>query len=376
MNKKVIVAGHICLDATPVFMDSGIPFADLLLPGKMLHVGKADIHTGGCVANTGLAMKKLGANVSLMGKVGNDHFGKIVKEILEEYNASEGLVMDSESSTSYSIVLAPPGVDRIFLHNPGANDTFVNDDVDEESLDKADLLHFGYPPLMKKMYENGGCQLEKLMCRAKKKGLATSLDMAAVDPASDAGKVDWIAILSKVLPYVDFFVPSAEELAYMLDRELYEEWQWRAYGGDVTSIIDIEHEIIPLAKKALYMGAKVVLVKCGAKGMYWHTSDEESIKQVGKKIALDAVAWANKSGFERSFMPKRVLSGTGAGDSSIAAFLTTMLEGCSPEECMQLAAATGACCVENYDAISGLASLEELRKRIASGWKKNCDEGN
>lgn len=370
MDKKVIVAGHICLDVTPVFADNGVPFAELLLPGKMPHVGAADIHTGGCVANTGLAMKKLGVDVSLMGKVGDDHFGDIVKEILEEHGASEGLVVDSASTTSYSVVLAPPGVDRIFLHNPGANDTFVSADVSDEALDKASLLHFGYPPLMKRMFEDGGSELENLMSRAKAKGVATSLDLSAVDPASEAGKADWIAILSKVLPVVDFFVPSVEELAYMLDRELYEEWQWRAYGGDITEVVDIEKEVVALAQKALTLGAKVVLVKCGARGMYWKTSDAEQLKEVGDKVELDVGAWADKSGFEKSFVPRRVLSGTGAGDTSIAAFLTTMLEGCPPEECMQLATATGACCVENYDALTGLATLEQLRKRIADGWEK------
>ncbi|MBQ1171500.1 MAG: hypothetical protein IIX48_02725 [Lachnospiraceae bacterium] len=47
-----------------------------------------------------------------------------------------------------------------------------------------------------------------------------------------------------------------------------------------------------------------------------------------------------------------------------------MLEGESLESCMQLAAATGACCVASYDALSGLKPLDELRTKIASGWKK------
>jgi len=38
---------------------------------------------------------------------------------------------------------------------------------------------------------------------------------------------------------------------------------------------------------------------------------------------------------------------------------------------MHLAAATGASCVEAYDALSGLKSFEELKRKIEAGWKKN-----
>ena len=370
MSKKVIIAGHICLDITPVFQNEEVPFTELLLPGKIPHVGIADIHTGGCVANTGLAIKKLGVDVRLLGKVGKDYFGNIVKEILETYDAEEGLVIDSGSTTSYLIVLAPPGVDRIFLHNPGANDTFVSADVSDEEMEKASLLHFGYPPLMKQMYDGNGRQLEALMRRAKLNGLVTSMDMSAVDPASDAGKADWECILATVLPFVDFFVPSVEELAYMLNRELYEEWQDRANGNDIIGYIDMGQEVAPLARKVLELGAKFVLIKCGSKGMYWKSSEGKTMEQIGEEVKLNVTEWAQKEGFEKSYIPKRVLSGTGAGDTRIAAFLTAMLEGCSPEECVQLATATGACCVENYDALSGLVSLDRLRQRISAGWKK------
>ena len=67
MGKKVIVAGHICLDITPVFPDKKVSgVSEMLAPGKLIEMGNADVHTGGAVANTGLALKLLGADVSLM----------------------------------------------------------------------------------------------------------------------------------------------------------------------------------------------------------------------------------------------------------------------------------------------------------------------
>jgi sugar/nucleoside kinase (ribokinase family) len=77
-----------------------------------------DIHTGGLVSNTGLAMKLFGADVSLMTKIGKDAFGDILRRIYAGYGAAGDLIEDEGSSTSYSIVLAVPGIDRLFLHDP------------------------------------------------------------------------------------------------------------------------------------------------------------------------------------------------------------------------------------------------------------------
>ena len=101
MGKKVIVAGHICLDITPVFpAGKSDTLTDILLPGKLIQMEAADVHTGGAVANTGLAMKLLGAEVSLMGKVGTDTFGDMVCRILKKYRAEEGLIRAEGESTS------------------------------------------------------------------------------------------------------------------------------------------------------------------------------------------------------------------------------------------------------------------------------------
>ena len=65
-----------------------------------------------------------------------------------------------------------------------------------------------------------------------------------------------------------------------------------------------------------------------------------------------------------------MLSGTGAGDTSIAAFLTAFMDGADPEDCLHLAAAAGACCVAGYDSLGELVPMEQLKARIAAGWEK------
>lgn len=365
--KKIISAGHICIDITPVFPSdrSYGQIGDLLIPGKLINMEAADVHTGGSVANTGLALKKLGNDVRLMGKIGNDAFGGMIRDILASHGAG-GLLVDENSSTSYSVVLAVPGMDRIFLHNPGANDSFSSCDIPESALEDTALFHFGYPPIMKKMFADTGAELTAIFKRMKEHDIATSLDMAAVDPDSASGKADWLSILTAVLPYVDFFVPSFEELCFMLDRERYERLDT---GGDMTANLDLEAEAAPLADKLIELGCKVVLIKCGTSGMYYRTANEKTVSAIGKRLGIDAKLWADCCGIQHCFVPDAVLSGTGAGDTSIAAFLTAVIAGKSPADCVALACAEGACCVTAYDALSGIKPLDVLEARIKAGWK-------
>ena len=366
--KRIIAAGHICLDITPVFpaQRNHRELSDVLVPGKLIQMEGADVHTGGSVANTGLALKILGNDVTLMGKVGADAFGFMVQSILEKYGVG-GLYTDPSGTPSYSVVLAVPGVDRVFLHDPGANDTFINSDIPDSVLKDAALLHFGYPPLMRQMYTDGGRELVSIFRRAKEHGLATSLDFATIDPSSAAGKADWKKILQNVLPYVDFFVPSFEELCFMLDRPHYEELA--AQSGDMTTGLNVEAECLPLANTLLDMGCRFVLIKCGTSGMLYRSAGREAIQKIGQRICIDAGAWADRTGVQRCFKAEIVRSGTGAGDTSIAAFLTSVLSGRTPEECVALAAAEGACCVTAYDALSGLKSIRDLEELIRNGWE-------
>lgn len=359
-GKKVVVAGHISLDITPVFKNSGNQkIKDLLRPGKLLRVGEAKVSAGGAVSNTGLGLHTLGADVLLMAKVGNDDFGMILKEKIKQTGCESSIAAVDGESTSYTLVIAPKGIDRFFLHDSGCNDTFCCNDIDYKRVSGASHFHFGYPTLMRRFYLNNGKELTCLFKRIKELSLTTSLDLTAVDPDSEAAGCDWEKILASVLPYVDFFVPSIEELGYMLDRKLYNKWQTRAGGEDITSMLSLSEDVEVLADRALRLGAKTILLKCGVAGMYLKTTTKHFIK-----------GWGGITYFQNSFEPDRILSSTGAGDTSIAAFIKAMLDGFDPKECLEFAAATGASCVTAYDAVSGLLSFEALRKKIQNGWKE------
>ncbi len=147
-KRKAISAGHICLDITPAISQnkSYQNIGEYLIPGRLIPVGKPDIHTGGSVGNTGLAMKVLGADVKLMGKVGTDDFGKLVLSQLKEYGVESGMIVAEGDETSYSVVISVAGIDRIILHDSGANNTFTMEDIDFDLVRDASLFHFAIPP--------------------------------------------------------------------------------------------------------------------------------------------------------------------------------------------------------------------------------------
>jgi sugar/nucleoside kinase (ribokinase family) len=368
---NVVVAGHICLDVIPNL--EHIPtgaFGELFQPGHLVMTGPALFCTGGPVSNTGLALYLLGVPTQLLGKVGADPFGGIVRTLVERFDPAllTGLVTDAASPTSYTVVINPPGVDRIFLHCTGANDTFFAADVDLELVKQATLFHFGYPPIMRQMYIHEGRELTEVLRRAKSTGVTTSLDMSFPDPSSESGQAPWKRILEAALPFVDIFTPSFEEIMYMLRRAAYEEMRHVAPGGDVLALLSPEL-LSDLSAEMLAMGPRMVLIKLGDRGVYLRTGSLDRLAGMGPAAPAALDDWAGRELWAPCFQVQLVGT-TGSGDATIAGFLSALLRGFTPQQAVTAAVAVGACNVEAADALSGIRSWEETLARVNSGWKR------
>ncbi|MBN1553396.1 MAG: carbohydrate kinase family protein [Phycisphaerae bacterium] len=364
-----IVAGHICLDIIPNLDKQTKSFGELITPGNLVVTEPAMISTGGAVSNTGLALHRLGIPVELMGKIGRDLFGEGIRGVLQSYGErlADGMIV-SDDPSSHSITINFPGVDRIFLHCPGANDTFGAGDIDYDALRGARLFHFGYPTLMRRMYTNEGAELEELFRRARQAGPTTSLDMAWVDPDSEAGRVNWSAMLQRLLPHVDVFLPSFDEILYMVDREKFLAFQ-KAGGGDVLSQADGDL-IGRVAQTLLDLGAAIVVLKLGHQGLYVRvTENAERLQAIGPCAPKDLDAWLGCELLAPCFRVD-VAGATGSGDCTIAGFLAGLLHGLHPVETITAGVATGACNVEAPDATSGLYSWDDMQARIQAGWAR------
>jgi sugar/nucleoside kinase (ribokinase family) len=357
MNTKdydIVVAGHLCLDINPGFSNVGADLESFFIPGSLNIIDKASVSTGGAVGNTGLALNCMGMKTALIGKIADDRFGGLVREVFDEYDSAESLICSKGETTSYSVNLALPGRDRIILHCPGCNDTLQLSDIDMDRVRQAPIFHFGYPPLLRNFYTDGGDNLCSLFESVQQSGIIKSLDAAYPDPQSESGKVDWKKILQITLPHVDIFVPSIEELFIMLKPELYSE-ACKDYGAENFSS-DLPFEYIDeIADEILELGVGIVLIKCGIRGMYLKTGF------VGLSRYPESIRkqWSFRQLWRAPF-DAVVLNATGAGDCAVAGFLTALSKKKGPETALRVASVAGWRNIQTSDAVSGIGTFAEL----------------
>jgi sugar/nucleoside kinase (ribokinase family) len=356
----VIVAGHLCLDIHPE-MDH-VALNMLASPGRLFEAGALTLATGGAVSNTGLALYRLGVDVRLMANIGDDFIGQVITSILASHDPALNQyvkVLPGQPS-SYTIVLTPGRVDRIFLHCTGPNATFSAADVDFDLLREAKIFHLGYPSLLPRLFADQGDELLAILQGAKAAGTVTSIDMTLPDPNSPSGQVDWRAIFPRVLPYTDIFIPSIEEIVFCLRRSDYDSW-----SGDVLTHLTAVY-LSDLADELIAMGGVIVGFKLGQFGFYIKTAATEHFDRL-ERLQLNWEEWADKIVWSPAYQVE-VVGTTGAGDSAYAGFLGALLRAMPPDEAVKWACAVGACNVEAADSVSGVPPWADIQRRLDRGW--------
>lgn len=365
----VVVAGHICVDITPELDSVHSSTENLVIPGRLTHVGPARMSLGGAMANTGMALHRLGAKTLLMGMVGQDWLGESLRATLNDQHPELAASMGSASDagTSYTIVVSPPNVDRAFLHYPGVNDYFTAEHLELDAIRRARWLHFGYPPLMRGVYQDGGRGLAAVFDRVQQSGVLVSLDMAMPDPRAASRAVAWRDWLAVVLPYVDLFAPSVDEIMLMLAQQPDTPGENTDRRNGFSGVADVSL-LAKLADELLGLGVPIVVIKLGDQGLYLRTSDHMS--RLSSRAAwrnFDWQAWRNRELLAPCF-DVEVVGTTGAGDCTIAGLLMAMLQGQRPEAAIRSAVAVGAYCVQSADATSNIPTWSEVENTLLRPW--------
>jgi sugar/nucleoside kinase (ribokinase family) len=303
---EIVVLGNFVVDII------GKPIDRLPDRGRLLLIDTLETHPGGNGPNSAAALGLLGMPVAVVGRVGDDLYGRFLLERLREWRVEVSLVrVEPEVTTGITLVTVDSTGERSFIHHFGANAGVGAGELDWDAVPRARHFHlasfFVLPSL------DGGVAAE-LLSEAHARGIATSLDVCW----DRTGR--WLENLRPCLPHLDYCMPSEEE-ARMLTGETAPE---------------------QMARALLAEGCGAVVVKLGERGCYY--ADRERSLEVP---AFD--------------VPVR--DTTGAGDCFVGGFLCARLNGADVPAALRFGNACGARSVMAVGAVSGLASAREIE-----GW--------
>lgn len=131
----VITMGEALIDFVPTV--SGVSLVDV--PG----FGKA---AGGAPANVAVGLSKLGVSSGFMGKVGDDAFGHYLAQTLGGFGVDVGAIcFTSAAPTALAFVSLQEGGERdfMFYRHPSADMLYTPDEIDEDYVRSARVLHVG-----------------------------------------------------------------------------------------------------------------------------------------------------------------------------------------------------------------------------------------
>jgi sugar/nucleoside kinase (ribokinase family) len=290
-----------------VFAD---PIQRLPDAGQLVTTTGLTMSVGGCAANTAIALRILGENVRVAGKVGSDMSGAFIISGLKQYGVGvDHIRRSAQLPTSGTVIFTLRGEDRRYLHCIGANHQFSLSDVDFNFLQDIRVLYFGgylatrsFPPE----------QLARLFCEAKHRGLVTVLDV--VMPAEETFGVEDIA---PVLPYTDYFLPNEDE------------------GARLTGYSE---EIAQAECLGAFNPNCTVVITRGPQG---------SLALRGKRV-IDTPAF-----------PIETVEESGAGDAFTAGLIQGILKNWELEDALSLASAVGASCTRSLGCFAGIFSFDE-----------------
>ncbi len=79
---EVITAGHLWVDIIPQGSEAAGRSAGFLVPGRLTETGGLLFATGGSVSNTGVSLHRLGTDVRLLARIGDDAIGQLAREVI------------------------------------------------------------------------------------------------------------------------------------------------------------------------------------------------------------------------------------------------------------------------------------------------------
>ena len=299
MKKKILVIGSLN-------MDQSIRLERMPLVGETVMGRGITYQAGGKGANQACAAGRLQAQVRMMGCVGADSFGRMLRDQVEGCGVDvSGIRLIEGCATGMAVIYVDGNGDNSIVVIPGANG-----ECSREYLQQMDEWLCWCDYLLMQME----IPHETVLCaagRAKELGKTVILNPAPVPDSLPEG----------LLALTDYVTPNETELEKL------------------TGIPASGRENVRLAAEKLQeMGAENVIVTLGEDGAYWLGQQKEGFFPSRKVEAVDTTA---------------------AGDCFNGAFAAALAEGMDTEEAIRFANGAASIAVTRKGALDSLPDRRE-----------------
>jgi ribokinase len=305
-RKPIVVVGSLNIDL--VARVERIPAKGETLSGQDFQT-----HPGGKGANQAVAVARLGYPVSMIGRVGSDGFGQILRDSLAAAGVDTSAVAISDEPSGIAMIAVERGGDNSIIVSPGANACLTSSDLDLH----IELLRSA--ALVLTQLEIPLATVEYLAAICARAGVPLILDPAPARdlPASLWSNIAWIT-------------PNESEARQLCG---------------VQASATIEEELLETVECIAARGARNILLKLGERGSYV----------------------ATHSGL-RAQIPAYVVSAvdtTAAGDAFNGAFAVALARGTDPAKAASFAAAVAAISVTRPGAQSSMPTQDDVARFLA-----------
>jgi len=289
-------------------MDLSIRVPRIPLPGETISGENLVTSAGGKGANQAAACANLGSQVTMIGAVGQDDFGRRMKEGLRKVGISVSFIQENPGVPSgTAMIMVDAAGENVIVLSAGANSYVVIDRNAEELIRNAKILLL---------------QLE----------IPTDIVFRSIKIANDAGvpvllnPAPAIALPNEIYSRIDYLIPNEIEASILS-------------GVEVKDIASAEKA----AGILLDRGVKTVIITLGANGAFLASGNNRHAIPAMKINPVDT---------------------TGAGDAFIGGFAAAIVEGKPLEEALHYATAAGALAATKAGAQSSLPSRQELEQFV------------
>jgi ribokinase len=274
-------------------------------PGETISGDDLKTFPGGKGANQAVAAARLGASVSMLGRVGKDSFGDFLLENLKSNKVDSQFVQRDDASTGTAIILVDSNGQNSIVLSAGANGKVRDADVRTASFPDFNLLLLQLE-----------IPIETVLSatrRARESGLRVLLNPA---PAR--------TLPEELISLPDFLLPNETELSLITDQP-------------VSDVASAERA----AKTLLSRGVQTIIVTLGANGALLVTKENATYIPPFRVNVVDATA---------------------AGDAFIGGFAYALLQGKSLEESVRYGCACGALATTKFGAQPSMPTKEEVER--------------